>query len=187
MPPIRRSNRVPKPRDYLDPSPPRRRQPAFTIYTEPPEDPSTQLPYQDLDSGSDLGFGSDLGSGSDLGFGSDLGSELSDEGLGSEPDEGLGSEPDEGLGSEPDEDLGSEPDEDLDSEPDEDLSEHLSRQLHESLVAQLPKDPLYQPLFPPKDRAGRPQNLPEDPTPLKLFQLFFSVKEIENIVKHTNL
>jgi len=40
------SNRVPKPRDYWDPtiSPPRRRQPAaFTIYTEPPEDLSTQL------------------------------------------------------------------------------------------------------------------------------------------------
>src|SRR5215471_12378308 len=41
MAPIRRSNRVPKPRDYWDPtiSPPRRRQaPAFTIYTDPSED-----------------------------------------------------------------------------------------------------------------------------------------------------
>ena len=127
MPPIRRSNRVPKPRDYLDPSPPRRRQQSvFTIYTEPPENLSTQLSYQDLDSGSDLGFGSDL--------------------------------------------------------DDEDLSEHLSRQLYEGLGM----DPPYQPQFLPKDRAGKPQNLPEDLDPVKLFQLFFTVKEIENIVKQTN-
>jgi len=47
-------------------------------------------------------------------------------------------------------------------------------------------DPLYQPQFLPKNRAGKPQNLPEDSDPLKLFQLFFPVKEIENIVKQTN-
>ena len=111
MPPIRQSNRVSKPRDYLDPSPSCwRQQPAFTIYTESPKDLHTQL--------------SDLGSGSDQ----DLGSDLDDEDLS----------------------------EGLDDSPDEDLSEHLSRQLHESLVAQLPKNPLYQPLFPPKNRAGRP-------------------------------
>src|SRR5438045_3929058 len=43
MAPIRRSNRAPKPRVYWDPTiiPPRRGQPsAFTIYIEPPEDPS---------------------------------------------------------------------------------------------------------------------------------------------------
>ena len=63
MTPIRRSNRVSKPRDYLDPSPPRRRQqPAFTIYTEPPKDLHTQL--SDLGSGSDLGSSSYLDSGS---------------------------------------------------------------------------------------------------------------------------
>src|SRR5215467_3002971 len=47
MAPIRRSNRVPKPRDYWDPtiSPPRRRQaPAFTIYTDPSEDLRTHSP-----------------------------------------------------------------------------------------------------------------------------------------------
>ena len=154
MAPIRRSNRARKPRDYWDPtnSPQHRRQPpAFTIYTEPPED---------------------------------LGSELSDEDLGSElSDKDLGSElSDEDLSSELDEDLSNELDEDLSNELDEDLSEHLSRQLHEGLGV----DPPYQPPFLPKDRAGKPQNLPEDPDPLKLFQLFFSVKEIENIVKQTN-
>src|SRR5947207_11152041 len=46
MAPIRRSNRVSKPRVYWDPTntPPRRRpQPAFIIYTESPEDLSTQF------------------------------------------------------------------------------------------------------------------------------------------------
>ena len=47
-------------------------------------------------------------------------------------------------------------------------------------------DPPYQPQFLPKDRAGKPQNLPEDPTPIKLFQLFFTIEEIKNIVKQTN-
>ena len=76
-------------------------------------------------------------------------------------------------------------DEDLDEDLNEDLNkgltedEALSRQLYEGL-------PPYQPQFPPKNRAGRPQNLPEDPNPLKLFQLFFTVKEMENIVKQTN-
>ncbi len=47
MPPIRRSNRVLKPKVYWEPRiiPPRiRHPPAFTIYTEPPEDLSTQSP-----------------------------------------------------------------------------------------------------------------------------------------------
>jgi hypothetical protein len=44
----------------------------------------------------------------------------------------------------------------------------------------------YQPRFLPRDRAGKPQNLPRDLGPLQLFQLFFIVKEIEVIVKHTN-
>ena len=46
-----------------------------------------------------------------------------------------------------------------------------------------PDDQSYQPLFLSKDRAGKPQNLPENPDPVKLFQLFFPVKEIKNIVK----
>src|SRR6267154_2055780 len=44
----------------------------------------------------------------------------------------------------------------------------------------------YQPYFLPQDRAGKPQNMPEDIRPIKLFQLFFTVKEIENMVKQTN-
>ena len=141
MAPIRRSNRVSKPRDYWDPtnSPPHRRQPpAFTIYTEPPED---------------------------------LGPELSDEDLGSELS---------------DEDLGPElSDEDLSPELDEDLSKLLSRQLHEGLDVNSSHSS-YQPQFLSKDRADKSQNLSEDPDSLKLFQLFFSVKEIENIVEQTN-
>src|SRR6266487_1521683 len=107
MGPIRRSNRARKPRDYWDPtnSPPHRRQPpAFTIYTEPPEDLGPELSDEDL------------------------GSELSDEDLGPELfDEDLDSE----LSHE---DLGPElSDEDLSPELDEDLSKLLSRQLHEGL------------------------------------------------------
>src|SRR5438034_7484120 len=163
MDPIRQSNRARKPRDYWDPtnSPQHQRQPpAFTIYTEPPEDLGSEL------SDKDLGF--ELSD-------EDLGPELSDEDLGSELSE-------EDPSPEPDEDLSPELDKDLSSELDEDLSKHLSRQLHEGLDM----DPPYQPQFLPKNRAGKPQNLPEDPDPLKLFQLFFPVKEIENIVKQTN-
>ena len=172
MAPIRRSNRARKPRDYWDPtnSPQHRRQPpAFTIYTEPPEDLGSELSDEDL--GPEL---------SD----EDLGSELSDEDLGSELfDKDLGSElSDEDLSSELGEDLSNELDEDLSNKLDEDLSKHLSRQLHEGLDV----DPPYQPPFLSKDRAGKPQNLSEDSDSLKLFQLFFSVKEIENIVKQTN-
>jgi len=31
-----------------------------------------------------------------------------------------------------------------------------------------------------------PQNMPQDTSPIKLFQLFFPVKEIEDIVKNSN-
>src|SRR5438034_4828675 len=164
MGPIRRSNRARKPRDYWDPtnSPPHRRQPpAFTIYTEPPKDLGSELSDEDL--GSEL-------SDEDLGFelsNEDLGSELSKKDLGSELSE---------------EDLSPKLDEDLSPELDEDLSEHLSRQLHEGLDV----DSLYQPQFLSKDRAGKSQNLLKDSDSLKLFQLFFSVKEIENIVKQIN-
>src|SRR5216117_359233 len=186
MAPIRRSSRARKPRDYWDPtnSPPHRRQPpAFTIYTEPPEDLGPELSDEDL--GSEL-------SDEDLGLelsDEDLGSELSNEDPGSElSDEDLGPElSDEDLDSElSHEDLGPElSDEDLSPELDEDLSKLLSRQLHEGLDVD-PSHSSYQPQFLPKDRAGKSQNLSEDPDPLKLFQLFFPVKEIENIVKQTN-
>ena len=66
------------------------------------------------------------------------------------------------------------------------LLKELSMQLLEELTA-LGMQPQYQPCFLPTDRAGKPQNLPDDITPIKLFQLFFPVKEIENIVKQTNL
>src|SRR5439155_6486559 len=45
---------------------------------------------------------------------------------------------------------------------------------------------LYQSQFLSKDRTDKSQNLSEDSDLLKLFQLFFSVKEIENIVKQIN-
>ena len=103
MPPIRRSNRVPKPKVFWDPSiiPPRKCQPpTFTIYTDPPE---TLL-------------------------GPEIGPEIGPE-----------------------------------SSPE-----------------------AYQPQFLPENRAGKPQNMPKETTPIKLFQLFFPVKEIENIVKQSN-
>ena len=92
----------------------------------------------------------------------------------------------EGLSTElSDKDLSSELDEDLSPELDKDLSEHLSRQLHEDLDVD-PSYSSYQPQFLSKDRAGKSQNFSEDSNSLKLFQLFFSVKKIENIVKQTN-
>src|SRR5205809_1333264 len=156
MGPIRRSNRARKPRDYWDPtnsSPHRRQPPAFTIYTESPEDLGSELSHEDL--GPEL---SDEDLGSELSH-EDLGLELSDEDLGSElSHEDLGSElSDKDLGSElSDEDLGPElSDEDLSLELDEDLSELLSRQLHEDLDV----NSSYQPQFLSKDSAGKPQNL----------------------------
>ena len=146
MAPIRRSNRARKPRDYWDPtnSPPHRRQsPAFTIYTEPPEDLGSELSDKDL--GSEL-------------FDEDLGSELSEK------------------------DLSLELDKDLSLELNEDLNEQLSRQLHEDLNV----DSSYQLQFLFKNKADKFQNLFKDSDSLKLFQLFFSVKEIENIVKEIN-
>ena len=182
MAPIRRSNRASKPRVYWNPtnSPPHRRQPpAFLIYTEPPEDLSTQLSHQDLGSGSDLGPDASLDLGSDLGSDADLDSELSDEDLGSElSEEGLG----EGLDESLDEGLDKFLDELLDKSLDEALDKALHRQLHEGLGMDL----IYQPHFPSKNRAGRPQNLSENSDPLKLFQLFFTVKEMKNIVKQIN-
>src|SRR5213078_35084 len=87
------------------------------------------------------------------------------------------------------EDQGLSKDEDLsedeDLSKDEILSKHLSTQLHEYL-SQLPKHTSYQPQFLSKNRAGKPQNLSEDSNSLKLFQLFFTVKEMKNIVKQTN-
>jgi len=196
MAPIRRSNRARKPRVYWDPTitPPHRTRrtqaPAFTIYTEP-EDLNTQLSEQ-LSAQLHEGLIKDLGSKPAEALGFEPDEDLSfepDEDLGFEPDEDLGFEPDEDLGFKPDEDLGFEPDEDLDTEPDEDLDtkpdEDLDTKPDEDLDTEL-KNQSYQPPFLSKDRVGKSQDLPEDLSPLKLFQLFFPVKEIENIVKQTN-
>jgi len=98
MPPIRRSNRAPKPRVFLDPyiTPPHRRQiPAFTIYSDTPEAPPEALP---------------------------------------------------------------------EASPEASLEVPLEV---------LPE-------------AYQPQNMPKDTRPIKLFQLFFPVKEVENIIKNSN-
>src|SRR5216117_2499195 len=145
MAPVSRSNRARKPRDYWDPtiSPPHQRQlPAFTIYTEPTEptefikDLDTQLP-EDLS--KDECLSEDLSE---------------DEGL----SEGLSEDQSEDEGLSEDEDLSEDEglSEDKGLSEDEILSEHLSTQLHEYL-SQPPKHPSYQPQFPPKDRAGKPQ------------------------------
>src|SRR6266487_3643622 len=94
MPPIRRSNRVPKPKVHWEPriDPQRRRKPpVFTIYTDPSEDLGSQFPE-------------------------DLGSQ-SPEDLGSQFLKDLGSQPPEDLGSQPPEDLGSQPLEDVSYQP----------------------------------------------------------------------
>ena len=55
---IRQSNRVSKPRDYLDSSSShQRQQSAFTVYIKSSKDLHTQ--FSDLDSDSDLDFSSD--------------------------------------------------------------------------------------------------------------------------------
>ena len=88
----------------------------------------------------------------------------------------------------------TESSEDLDSELseknlslklDEDLSKLLSRQLHEDLDVNSSHSS-YQSQFLSKNRADKFQNLSEDSDSLKLFQLFFSVKKIENIIKQIN-
>jgi len=91
----------------------------------------------------------------------------------------------------------------------EELSMHLVMQLSEDLVMQLSEDldsqpadlvmklvkdsdmksledQSYQSQFLFKDRADRFQNLSENTEFVKLFQLFFLVKEMKNIVKQTN-
>ena len=59
-------------------------------------------------------------------------------------------------------------------------------QLLKDLVTQSVKNQSYQSQFLSKNRAGRPQNLSENIESVKLFQLFFTVKEMKNIVKQTN-
>jgi len=193
---IKRSNRASKPRAY------RRQQPAFIIYAEPPnlssqslDNPNTQ-PHEGLNTG--LNHDESLDSSNDGGLDSS-----NDEGLHPSDDEGLHPSDDEGLYSSDNEDLAEDLAEDLTEGLTEGLtenlakdlitqfcneieSEDLNRQLYENLGVPFPDNQPYQPLFLPKDRAGKPQNLSENPDPVKLFQLFFPVKEIKNIMKQTN-
>ena len=177
---IRRSNRAPKHKIYWEPSidpprkqqPPRRQQPPpFTIYADPPEDLSTQL-HEGLTEGLIKGLSPQL---SDEDLSDTLSPRLSDEDL----SDALSQLSDDSLSQLSDEDLSQALSTQL---FDKDLSDALSAQLYEGLGV----DPPYQPQFLPEDRAGKPQNLPEDSNSVKLFQLFFTVKEIKNIVKQTN-
>ena len=176
MPPIRRSNRVPKPKVHWEnPPPTRRRQPpAIIIYTDPSEDLSPEdlvmQPPEDLDSQPE-----DLDSQPE----EDLDMQSPDD-LDSQPED-LDSQPEEDLDMQFPEDLDSQPEEDLDMQPPENLDSQP-----EDLVTQSVKNQSYQPQFLSKDRAGRPQNMSENIMPVKLFQLFFTVKEIENIIKQIN-
>src|SRR2546421_521178 len=89
----------------------------------------------------------------------------------------------------------ADPPEDLTTQLHEDLTNGLSPQLSDKdlskvLNVQLYKDLgvnlSYQSQFLSKDRADKSQNLSEDSTSVKLFQLFFTVEEIKNIVKQIN-
>ena len=105
MPPIRRSNRVPKPKVHWEPPTitPRKRAPVFAIYTDPPAPSGTQPPTTQLP------------------------------------------------------------------------------------TTQPPTtQPTTQPTSIQPEAPYQPQNLPKDTEPIKLFQLFFTVKEVENIVNQTN-
>ena len=187
---IRRSNRVAKPIDYWDPtnSPPHQRHPpAFTIYTEsskhPPEHPPEHLPEHLsehlLEGPEDLLEGLSEGLSTEF-FDEDLSFELSDEDLSSEFDEALSE--DEALSKDEALSAGKALSKDEVLSKDKDLSKHLSRQLHEDLGM----NSSYQSQFLSKNRADKSQNLSENSNSFKLFQLFFTVKEIENIVKQIN-
>src|SRR2546421_473590 len=94
------------------------------------------------------------------------------------------------------EDLDMQPEEDLDSQSEEDLDMQFLKDLDsqfkdldlqsEDLVTQSVKNSSYQSQFLSKHRADRSQNMSENITSVKLFQLFFTVKKIENIVKQIN-
>jgi len=197
MAPVRRLNRASKPGAYQYPPNTRRQQPEFIIYTEPPNlssqslnNPNTQ-PHEGLNTG--------LNHDESLDLSNDEGLDLSDnEDLDSSDDEDLHLSDDD-LHLSDNEDLHPSDNEDLAEDLTKNLakdlitqfcnkieSEDLNRQLYENLGVSFPDNQPYQPLFLPKDRAGKPQNLPENPDPVKLFQLFFPVKEIKNIVKQTN-
>ena len=200
MPPIRRFNRVRKPKVHWEPSPPARRPPTrkqqpplFTIHADPPEDLTTQL-HEGLTKGLSPQLSEeDLSDAlspqlSDEDLSDTLSPQLSDEDLSNTLSSQLYNEDlsnylsqlsDDSLSQLSDEDLSNALSPQL---SDEDLSNALSAQLHKDLDV----NPSYQLQFLSKDRADKFQNLSEDSNSLKLFQLFFTVKEMKNIVKQTN-
>ena len=191
MPPIRRSNRARKPKVHWEPPPPARRLPTrkqqpplFTIHADPPEDLSTQL-HEGLTEGLIKGLSPQL---SDEDLSDTLSPRLSDEDLSDALSPQLYDEDlSDYLSQLSDDSLSQLSDEDLSQALstqlfNKDLSDALSAQLYEDLGV----DSSYQPQFLSEDRAGKPQNLSEDSNSVKLFQLFFTVKEIKNIVKQIN-
>src|SRR6266480_4168935 len=66
------------------------------------------------------------------------------------------------------------------------MSEDLDMQFLKDLDTQPAENQSYQSQFLSKNRADKFQNFSEDSNSLKLFQLFFTVKEMKNIVKQTN-
>ncbi len=182
MPPIRQSNRAHKPKVYWEPPPPthRRRQPAFTIHANLSED---QPIPEDLGTQSPEDLGTQSSKDLDTQFPEDLDSQPED--LDSQPEEDLDMQFSDDLDSQP-EDLDSQP-KDLDSQP-EDLDLQLKDldSQPKDLDMKSAEDQSYQSQFLSKNRADKSQNLSEDSNSLKLFQLFFTVKEMKNIVKQTN-
>src|SRR5436190_14733742 len=200
MPPIRRSNRARKPKVHWEPPPPARRPPTrkqqpplFTIHADPPEDLTTQL-HEGLTKGlspqlSEEDLSDTLSPQlSDEDLSDALSPRLSDEDLSDALSPQLYNEDlsnylsqlsDDSLSQLSDEDLSQALSTQLFNK---DLSDTLSVQLYESLDV----NSSYQLQFLSEDRAGKLQNLSEDSNSVKLFQLFFTVKEIKNIVKQIN-
>jgi len=178
MPPLRRLNRASEPRAY------RRHQPEFIIYIESPESTPDTLTTQPHIQTTQLHEG--LNTGLNTGLNHDEGLDSSDEeDLESSDDEDLDSSDNEGLDSSNDKGLDSSDNEGLHPSDNEDLAENLAknltedltegltedlitqfcneieredlgRQLYKTLGMEYPNDQPYQPLFLPKDRAGKP-------------------------------
>ena len=192
MPPIRRFNRARKPKVHWEPPPPAHRPPTrkqqpplFIIHADSPEDLTTQL-HEDLIKGLSPQL-------SEEDLSNILSSQLYDEDLSNY----LSQLSDEDLSNVlslqlSDEDLSNAlsfqlSDENLSNTlsiqlSDEDLSKVLNAQLYKNLDV----NSSYQLQFLSKDRTDKSQNLSEDSTSVKLFQLFFIIEEIKNIIKQIN-
>ncbi len=195
---VRWLNRASKPGAYQYPPNTWRQQPEFIIYIKSPNLSSQSLNNSNTQSHEDLNKG--LNSDKDL-------DSSDDEDLDSSNDENLNLSNDEDLHLSDNEDLHLSDNEDLHLSDNEDLtkdltenlakdliiqfcneikSEDLSRQLYESLDVLFSDNQSYQSLFLSKDRTDESQNLSENSDSVKLFQLFFLIKEMKNIVKQIN-